>query len=319
MKIVVLDGYTLNPGDLSWDAVAALGDLTVHDRTPPNLVAERAAGAEIVLTNKALIDATTIARLGSLRFVSVLATGYNIVDIAAARERGVPVSNVPEYSTDSVAQFVIAQLLALCHRVEAHSRAAITDGRWASCIDWSFVDTPQVELSGLTMGIVGFGRIGRRVGALAHALGMRVIANSTSRSQAAPYPFEWRDVPALFAEADVVSMHCPLTATNREMVDAPLLGRMKPGAFFINTARGPLVKEQDLADALKAGRIAGAACDVVSVEPIRPDNPLLGAPNLLLTPHIAWASKAARVRLMEQTAGNIRAFLDGRPINVVNG
>lgn len=318
MKIVVLDGYALNPGDLCWDAIAPLGELTVHDRTPREQVAARAADADIVLTNKAIVDGEIISQLPKLKLIGVTATGINVVDVAAATARGIVVSNVPLYGTDSVAQFVFALLLALAHRVEMHSDLVLREGHWTTAPDWTFSATPQIEFAGKTFGIIGFGRIGRRVGDLAHAFGMKVLANSTTRSQMASHPFEWRAVEEIFAQADVVSLHCPLTASNKEFVNRALLKRMKPTAFLINTARGPLVNEADLADALKNGTIAGAACDVASVEPIRPDNPLLGAKNLILTPHMAWSTKEARARLMDQTAQNIRAFLSGSPINVVN-
>ncbi len=319
MKIVVLDGYTLNPGDNPWDAVERLGQLTVHDRTPPELIVERAREAEIVLTNKTPLSIATLAHLPRLKFVSVLATGYNIVDIAAARQRGVVVSNVPEYATDSVAQFVFALLLELCHHVARHD-AAVKGGQWAKAGlpaearrlaeagDFSFWETPQIELAGKRIGIVGHGRIGRRVGEIARAFGMEVLSCGRDREQ----------MRRVFAEADVVSLHCPQSAENVGLVNRELLGLMKREAFFINTARGGLVVEQDLADALNAGRIAGAAVDVVSVEPIRPDNPLLSARNCLITPHLAWASLAARRRLMAATARNIEAYLAGKPMNVVN-
>ena len=318
MKIVALDGYALNPGDLCWDAIGELGELTVHDRTPREQVAARAADADIVLTNKAIVDGEIISQLPKLKLIGVTATGINVVDVAAATARGIVVSNVPLYGTDSVAQFVFALLLSLAHRVEKHSDLVLQEGRWTTAPDWTFSVTPQVELAGKTFGIIGFGRIGRRVGDLAHAFGMKVLANSTTRSQVASHPFEWWTVEEIFAQSDVVSLHCPLTASNKEFVNRALLKRMKPSAFLINTARGPLVNETDLADALRNGTIAGAACDVASVEPIRPDNPLLGAKNLILTPHMAWSTKEARARLMDQTAQNIRAFLSGSPINVVN-
>jgi len=316
--IVVLDGHTLNPGDNPWDEVAALGDLTVHPRTARAEIVARAAGADIVLTNKTPLDAATLASLPRLRFVSVLATGYNIVDVDAARARGVVVSNVPVYSTDAVAEFVFAMMLDFTKRVRCHSNLAQA-GEWAASPDFCFWRNPHfTELAGKTLGIVGFGRIGQRVGALASAMRMRVLANSRSRTATAPYPFEWAGVEAIFREADFVSLHCPLTAENAGFVDAALLTTMKPGAFLINTARGPLVDEAALARALNSGQLAGAACDVVSAEPIRPENPLLGAKNCILTPHIAWAAIEARRRLMTATAANIAAFLDGKPANVVN-
>lgn len=318
MKIVVLDGYTLNPGDNPWDELARLGELTVYERTPADQSVARAADAEIVLTNKTLLTATTLAHLPQLRFVAVLATGYNVVDVVAARARGIPVSNVPEYGTDSVAQHVFALLLELCHHVGMHD-AAVQAGEWVQSVDFCFWKMPPLELSGLTMGIVGLGRIGRRVGTLAHAFGMNVLAAGGTRRDDPGYrPFVWTDIPQLFARADVISLHCPLMADNAGFVNRDLLGHVKSSAFFINVARGGLVDEAALADALNAGQLAGAAVDVVSHEPMRADNPLLGARNCVITPHIAWASLAARRRLMATTVRNVEAFIAGRPINVVN-
>jgi glycerate dehydrogenase len=317
-RLVVLDGHTVNPGDNPWDTLARLGDLTVFDRTPGELIVPRAAAAEVILVNKVPLPADTLAQLPRLQFVSALATGFNMIDTVAARRRGIPVSNVPEYGTDSVAQHTFALLLEVCHHCGAH-HAAVMAGEWASAQDFCFWQAPPIELAGLTMGIVGFGRIGRRVGELAHAFGMKVIAVGGASGGAPGYqPFEWADMAALFATADVVTLHCPLTPENAEFVNAALLGRMQPSAFFINTARGGLVNERALADALNAGRLAGAAVDVVSVEPIRADNPLLGARNCILTPHMAWGSLAARRRLMATTVANVEAFLAGRPINLVN-
>ena len=318
MRMVVLDGYTLNPGDNPWEAVAALGELTVHDRTAPGQVVLRSAGAGILFTNKTPISAETLSALPELKFISILATGYNIVDVAAAADRGVVVSNVPVYATDAVAQFTFALLLEFCHRAGDHA-SAVAGGRWAACEDFCFWLAQQVELAGKKMGIVGFGRIGRRVGQLAHAFGMEVLAADVSRAEPPPYgPFAWADVPELFAAADVVSLHCPQTPQTAGMANAELLARMKPSAFLINTSRGGLVVEADLAEALNAGRIAAAAVDVVSTEPIAPDNPLLTAKNCIVTPHIAWASLEARRRMMAVTAENVAAFLAGRPINVVS-
>src|SRR5262245_11006556 len=275
MRIVVLDGHTLNPGDNPWDALARLGELTVYDRTAPADVAARAAQAEIVLTNKTLVDAAAIAALPRLRFIAVLATGYNVVDIAAARQRGIPVSNVPEYGTTGVAQHTLALLLELCHRVGDHARA-VDAGDWTRAPDFSFWLAPPTELRGLTMGIVGFGRIGRRVAALGDAFGMRVIASSASRRDAPDYEgFAWRSIPELFAEADVISLHCPLTADNAQFVNRALLARVKPSALLLNTARGGLIDEAALAEALASGRLAGAGLDVLSSEPPRSGNPLL--------------------------------------------
>jgi glycerate dehydrogenase len=307
MTIVVLDGYTLNPGDNPWDELAHLGKLTLHDRTPAEQIVTRARDAEIILTNKTPLTAEMLAQLPSLRFIAVLATGYNIVDVDTARQRGIPVSNVPEYGTDSVAQHVVALLLELCHHVALHD-AAVKSGEWTRSLDFCFWKSPPLELVGLTMGIIGFGRIGLRVGGLAQAFGMQVVTAGREIDR----------IQRVFTEADVVSLHCPLTSENAGFVNRELLRRMKRSAFFINTARGGLVDEHALADALNAGMLAGAAVDVISTEPMRPDNPLLAARNCIITPHIAWASLAARRRLMATTAKNVEAFLSGRPINVVN-
>ena len=318
MKIVVLDGHTLNPGDLSWAPLRAFGALTVHARTAEAEIVDRARGAQVLLTNKVPISKATLERLDALEFIAVTATGYDMVDAAAAGKRGIPVANVPEYGTDSVAQFVFALILALCHRVEAHD-ASVKSGQWAKSPDWCFWNTPQVLLHGRKMGIVGFGRIGRRVGELASAFGMEVAAYDPGSPAPAPIPnFRFASLEALFAEADVVSLHCLMNDENRGFVDRGLLGRMKKDALLINAARGGLVNERDLAEALNDGIIAGAAVDVVSAEPIRPENPLLNARNCLITPHIAWASAAARRNLMNTTVENVRAFAAGRPLNVVN-
>jgi glycerate dehydrogenase len=319
MKIVVLDGHTLNPGDNPWDAVAALGELTVYERTPASQVAERAGNAEIVLTNKTVIDGQALAALPSLRFISVTATGYNVVDVESARRQGIAVSNVPEYGTNSVAQHTIALLLALVNRPERHDQL-VRQGEWQRCGEFCFWDAPLVELAGKQMGIVGFGRIGRRVGELARALGMTVLASSAKPGSPPGYqPFAWRSTEQVFAEADVISLHCPLVRDNQGLVNRGRIARMKPSALLINTARGGLVHERDLADALNEGRIGGAALDVLSAEPPTPDNPLLTAKNCLITPHVAWATVEARRRLMAVTAMNVAAFLRGEPINVVNG
>lgn len=318
VSLVVLDGYTLNPGDNPWDDLGELGALTVYDRTPPALVVDRARDAEIVLTNKTPLGAEILGRLPRLRFIAVLATGYNIVDVAAATSGRIVVSNVPEYGTDSVAQHTLALLLELCQQVGAHD-ADVHGGRWAACSDFSFWRAAPLELSGLTLGIVGFGRIGRRVGELAHALGMKVLANGgRSRGEPGYGPFAWAEVDAVFEQSDIVSLHCPLTVENAGFVNAARLRRMKPTAYLLNTSRGGLVDEADLAAALADGHIAGAAVDVVSEEPIRPTNPLLSAPNCIVTPHMAWASLAARRRLMAATVANVAGFLRGSPVNVVN-
>lgn len=318
MKMVCLDGYTLNPGDNPWTAVAELGELVVHDRTAAADIVERARGADILLTNKTPLSADTLAQLPDLKFITVLATGYNIVDTATARERGIPVSNVPIYGTDTVAQFAFALLLDHCHNV-AHHSDRVKQGEWGRRGDFCFWDSTLTELAGLTMGIIGFGRIGRRVGELAHAFGMNVLAADVMQGNPPDYsPFAWKDIEQVFAEADVVSLHCPQTADNVGFVNSALLQRMKPSAFLINTSRGALVNEQDLADALNAGVLAGAAVDVVSKEPIEESNPLMHAKNLRITPHMAWGTVAARQRLMATTAENIAAFIKGEPINVVN-
>ncbi len=317
MKIVCLDGYTLNPGDNPWAPVEKLGEFTVYDRTAADDILARAKGAKVLLTNKTPLSAETLGKLPDLGFVSVLATGYNVVDVAAAGKRGIPVSNVPVYGTDSVAQYVFALLLELCHNVGLHSRL-VREGEGSKSVDFCFWRTPLVELSGKTIGIVGFGRIGRRVGEVARAFGMNVLAFDAIRGKAPSYPVRWADLPGLFREADVVSLHCPLSDANQGMVNAALIASMKPTAFLINTARGPLVHEADLAAALNSGRIAGAAVDVVSREPIDRANPLLSAKNCVITPHIAWATLDARKRLMQTTVENVAAFLAGKPINVVN-
>ncbi len=318
MKIVVLDGHTTNPGDNPWDVVEALGDVRVYDRTPDEQILQRSAGADILITNKTPLFEETIDQLPDLKLIAVLATGVNNIDLQAAAARGIVVSNVPAYSTDSVAQYTFALLLELCHHVARHSEA-VHAGRWTAGPYFCFWDTPQIELAGKTMGIVGYGQIGTRVGAIAHAMGMNVIASTRTPKAAPGYePFEWVSLEELFTRADVVSLHCPLTDTNAGFVDAHLLGLMKPTAFLINTARGAIVNETDLKEALNQDKIAGAGLDVVSVEPIHEDNPLLKAKNCVMTPHIAWAALAARKRLMRITAENVRAFIAGKPVNVVN-
>ena len=316
MKITILDGYTLNPGDNPWDEVAKLGMLVCHDRTPGELIVDRAKDADIILTNKTPLTADTLAKLPKLKFISVLATGYNIVDVKAAKARGIVVANVPTYATDAVAEYVFALLLNFYRQPQLHSDL-IKQGEWSKA-EWSFWRTPLTEVAGQTLGIVGFGRIGRRVGEIAAGFKMKVLANDVFRGNPPSYPFAWREVPELFAESDVVTLHCNLTPENTGMVNKALLGRMKPTAYLINTSRGPLVNDADLAEALRQGKLAGAALDVITTEPIRPGNPLLKAPNITITPHIAWAALAARRRLMHVTAENVAAFLAGKPINVVN-
>jgi glycerate dehydrogenase len=318
MRIVILDGFTLGQGRDVWGSIASQGEVTLHDRTPADRIVDRLRDAEVALTNKVPLRQETLDRLPALKYIAVMATGYNIVDIDAARRRGIPVSNVPEYGTDSVAQMTFALLLELCHHAGDHDRA-VKEGAWSASPDWCFWRHPLVEISGLTMGIVGFGRIGRKVGEIAHAFGMKVLAAARSRS-AAPSPpsFAWKTVPELFEEADVVSLHCPETPETRGFVTPALLSRMKKSAFLVNTSRGSLIDEPGLAAALDQGVLAGAALDVVSQEPIRPENPLLKARNCILTPHLAWATEAARRRLIAETAGNLAAFREGRPRNVVN-
>lgn len=316
MKIVVLDGFTLNPGDLSWEELRALGECVIYDRTAPEETLTRAAEAEIVLTNKVVLSREHIARLPRLRYISVLATGTNVVDLAAARERGIPVSNVPAYSTMSVAQATFALLLELTHHTGHHAQA-VRQGRWSQCPDFSFHDFPLIELAGLTMGVIGFGSIGRAVAGIARAFGMAVLAFNPS-PKPAPEGVRFVELESLFRESDVVSLHCPLTPQTERLVNAARLALMKPTAFLLNTSRGPVVDESALAAALNEGRLAGAGLDVLSIEPPPPDNPLLRARNCLITPHYAWATAAARRRLMQVTVENVRAFLAGRPQNVVN-
>jgi glycerate dehydrogenase len=318
MNIVVLDGHTLNPGDLSWSALEALGALRVSDRTPPAEVVSRAAGAEIVLTNKTMLDAAVIAVLPRLRYLGVLATGYNVVDLTAARARGIPVTNVPAYSTPSVAQLTFALLLELTHHVGRHSNG-VRAGRWSRSPDFCYWETPLVELAGRTFGVVGFGQVGRAVARLAAAFGMQVLVHTRRPPATVPDDVCFTDLEPLLRKSDVVSLHCPLTPETRHLINAQRLALMKPGAYLLNTSRGPLVDEAALAEALNAGRLAGAGLDVLGNEPPAPDNPLLAARNCVITPHLGWATRAARERLMRQAVENVRAFLAGRPVNVVNG
>jgi glycerate dehydrogenase len=317
MNIVVLDGYTLNPGDLSWDALQQLGASCIHDRTPLELIAERARDAEVVLTNKTVLNRDTIQALPKLRYIGVLATGYNVVDIAAAKERGIPVTNVPDYGTPSVAQHTFALLLELTQHVGHHAET-VRDGRWNRSADFCYWDFPLIELHGLTFGVIGFGKIGRAVAKLADAFGMKVLVHNRSRPKELPPHFEFVSLDELLGRSDVVSLHCPLTPENKQFINAQRLARMKPSAFLLNTSRGPLLDEAAVAAALNEGRIAGAGLDVLSIEPPKADTPLLTAKNCLITPHIAWATRAARSRLMDIAVENIRAFLDGSPRNVVN-
>jgi glycerate dehydrogenase len=308
-KIVVLDGYTLNPGDLSWKALQDIGEFTCHDRTPADGIVPRAAGADIVLTNKTPLRAETIAALPDLKYIGVLATGYNVVDTAAARARGIPVTNVPEYGTQSVAEHTFALILELTRRVGPHS-ATVREGRWGKSPDFCYADFPLVEIAGLQLGLVGSGRIAQAVARVAAAFAMKVAFARRADGRAG--------LEAVLRSSDIVSLHCPLTEATRGLVNAQTLSWMKPGAFLINTSRGPLVNEADLAAALETGRIAGAALDVLSTEPPAADNPLLHARNCLVTPHNAWAAGAARARLLDTAVQNVLSFLAGRPANVVN-
>ncbi len=317
MKIVILDGYGMNPGDMSWQPIEELGELTVYDRTAPAEVVERARGAGIVLTNKTVLDAATIDTLPDLKYIGVLATGYNVVDLEAARLRGIVVTNIPAYSTDSVAQMVFAHLLAITNRVE-HYAADNRAGRWAHCPDFCYWDEPVSELAGKTFGIVGLGNIGRAVARIALAFGMKVKAFTSKDASALPAGVAKASLDEIFATCDVVSLHCPLTESTRHMVNADRLALMKPSAILINTGRGPLVDDRALADALNGHRIHAAGIDVMTTEPPAADNPLLTARNCFITPHQAWATTEARARLLAIAAGNIRAYLAGKPVNVVS-
>jgi glycerate dehydrogenase len=317
MKIVVLDGYTLNPGDLSWSGLQALGECTIHDRSSPEQIVPRAGAAEIVLTNKTILSADSINALTKLRFIGVLATGYNVVNIEAARQRNIPVSNVPTYGTDSVAQMAFAHLLNLALNVAHHART-VREGRWTNCLDFCYWDMPLVELQGLTMGIVGFGKIGQATARLARAFGMNVIVYDIVTLSEMPDGCVMVELEAIFRDSDVISLHCPLTPQTENLVNAERLALMKATAFLINTSRGPLIDEHALAEALNNDKIAGAGVDVLTTEPAAKDNPLLTAKNCHVTPHIAWASRAARERLLQVSVDNVAAFLAGKPQNVVN-
>ena len=317
-NIVITDGYTLNPGDNPWDAVATLGNLTIYERLAADEVIPHCRKADILVVNKTRIRANALAAMSRLRFIAVSATGFDCVDIEAAGKRGIVVSNVPVYGTDSVAQYVFSAILHRWQNIAGHD-AAVKAGEWARQSDWSFWQTALVELHDKTIGIIGFGRIGRRVGQLADAFGMRVLAYDPDQQAAPNYrSFAWVSLQDLFGQADVVTLHCPLTVDNHQFVNRSLLARMKKNAILINAARGGLVDERDLAEALNSGRLAGAVVDVVSTEPITADNPLLSASNIAITPHLAWATREARWRLMSSTAENIKAFLSGEPQNVVN-
>lgn len=321
MKIVVLDGYTENPGDLSWGELEKLGEFTVYDRTSltdENEAIERIGDAEIVITNKTPITKKVLDSCQGIKYIGVLATGYNVVDYACAGEKGIPVTNVPGYGTDTVAQFAFGLLLEICHHVAHHSQA-VHEGRWENCPDFCFCDYPQIELAGKTMGIIGFGRIGQKVGTIAKAFGMKVLAHSPHEHESGKAIGTYVDLDTLLRESDVISLHCPLFPATEGIINKETIGKMKDGVIILNNSRGPLVVEQDLADALNSGKVLAAGVDVVSSEPIHGDNPLLDAKNCFITPHIAWATKEARQRIMDCTLKNLQAFLDGEPVNVVNG
>ncbi len=316
MKIVVLDGYSLNPGDLSWDGFKMLGDVTVYDRTLPSEVIERIGDAEIVITNKVIISKEILART-QIKYIGVLATGYNVVDVQAAKALGVIVTNIPTYGTDAVAQYVFALLLELCHRVGAHDQS-VKDGQWSSAPDFCYWNYPMMELVGKTIGIVGFGKIGRRTADIAKAFGMNVIVfNRSRRLSHLSEGMAYVELDELLEKSDVISLHLPLFDSTKGIINKESIGKMKDGVILINTGRGPLIVEEDLAEALVSGKVRGAAVDVVSVEPINEANPLLKAPNMIITPHIAWAPREARERLLNTAVHNLAAFLAGHPENVV--
>lgn len=320
-KIVCLDGYVLNPGDISWEPFENLGDFTIHDRTPAGQIIERSQGAAALLTNKTPLTADTFAQLPDLKYVGVLATGYNVVDVEAAKSRGIPVCNVPTYGTDTVAQHAMALIFELLRGVAKHDRA-VHEGKWTNCDDWCFALQSIVELTGRTLGIVGFGRIGRRLAKIGQAMGMNIIAHSRSwpsEQQLDGLIAEQVDLDAIFTRSDIISLHCPLTADNEKMVNAARLKQMKKTAVIINTARGQLIDNQALADALADGTIAAAGLDVLDQEPPPADNPLLSAPNCIITPHLSWYAMEARARLLQTAADNFKAFQNGKPVNVVNG
>ena len=320
MKIVVLDGYTENPGDLSWTELEKLGQLTVYDRTAYEespLIAQRIGDAEVIVTNKTPISQQTLEQCPNLKLIAVLATGYNVIDCAAARKKGISVVNVPTYGTASVSQYSIALLLEICHHIGHHDQS-VHAGNWANNADWCYWDYPLIELEGKTMGIIGFGRIGQAEGRIARALGMRVLAYDLYPSNSGRAIGAYVDLDTLYRQSDVISLHCNLTPENTRMINKDSIAKMKDGVILINNARGQLIDEQDVADALNGGKLAAAGLDVVYTEPIREDNPLLKAKNCIITPHISWAPKESRQRIMDVTAENIRAFLAGRPQNVVN-
>ena len=320
MKIVVLDGYAENPGDLSWDDIAALGTLTVYDRTSFSdeaEIIERIGDAEVVITNKTPVSRRVIDSCPSMKLIAVIATGYNVVDCGRAKEKGVLVANVPSYGTAAVGQFAVALLLEICCRVGHHDRT-VHEGKWENCSDWCYWDYPIIELAGKTMGIIGFGRIGRQTGRIARAMGMDVVAYDGSPTEEGREIARYVQLDELLCRSDVIALHCPLLPDTKEIINRSSIAKMKDGVIIINNGRGPLVNERDLADALNCGKVYAAGVDVVSSEPIRSDNPLLTAKNCIITPHISWAAKESRQRIMDCTAENIRAYIEGRPVNIVN-
>ncbi|HSL85901.1 MAG TPA: D-2-hydroxyacid dehydrogenase [Bacteroidales bacterium] len=318
MKIVILDGYTENPGDLSWAEIEKFGELTVYDRTKAEDVVSRIGDADVVYTNKTPITRTTLEACPNVKFIGVLATGYNVVDVEAAKERGIPVSNIPTYGTDAVSQFAIALLLEMCHHVGEHSEA-VKNGEWTNNEDWTFWKHPLIELAGKTMGIIGYGRIGQGTGRIAQALGMKVLAfDAHTRPELVTDTCRYVELDELLRDSDFISLHCPLFKETEGIINKDNIAKMKDGVKIINTSRGPLIVEEDLKDALNSGKVSFAAVDVVSTEPIKADNPLLKAKNIYITPHIAWAPKESRQRLMDIAVDNLRAYSEGTPINVVN-
>jgi glycerate dehydrogenase len=318
MKIVVLDGFTLNPGDLSWDGLKKFGELTVYERTPLDKIIDRIGNAEIIFTNKTPLTKETISKIPDVKFIGVLATGYNIVDVGAAKSRGIVVCNVPAYSTMSVAQFTFALLLEMCHHVGAHSEE-VKRGAWTNSPDFCYWNYPLVELAGKTMGLIGFGRIGQATAKIAETFGMKVLVNNRGKNKKTEdEKISYAEIEELYSKSDVISLHCPLNDDNKGIINKESISKMKDGVMIINTSRGPLINEEDIAEALNSGKISCAAVDVVSVEPIKKDNPLLKAKNCIITPHIAWAPKESRIRLMDITVDNLKQFLTGNPVNEVS-
>ena len=318
MKIVVLDGYTLNPGDLSWEGFESLGEVQVYNRTPAEKTVERIGDAPVILTNKTAITKEILDQCPAIRYIGVLATGYNVVDVKAAAQKGIVVTNIPSYGTDAVAQYAFALLLELCHHVGLHDES-VKAGEWENCQDFCYWKTPLMELAGKTLGLIGFGRIGQTTGAIAQAMGMKVLAyDRYQRTEMENENCHYVSLEQLLAASDVISLHCPLLPETKGVINRDTISRMKDGVLIINTSRGDLVVEKDLAEALISGKVAGAAADVVSTEPIRGDNPLLKAPNMIITPHMAWGAKESRGRLMNQAVENLKAFLSGNPVNTVS-